>query len=232
MGANVAPGGVTFRVWAPAGRQVSVLTPETEQPMQRQEGGTWRGFLKGAGSALRYKYRLDGLGAHPDPYSRSQPEGVHGWSEVVHPEPRMAWPGLDPRQLVIYECHIGTFTPEGTFDAAIAKLPYLRDMGITALELMPVAECSGRRNWGYDGVDWFAPSRAYGGPAGLQRLIDAAHKHGLGMLLDVVYNHFGPEGNYLREFSADYFTSRYSTPWGDALNYESCPRMRKMAIDH
>jgi maltooligosyltrehalose trehalohydrolase len=238
LGANVVPGGVNFRVWAPAARQVELVVAESAagRPMDREDDGVWSLRLEAGQPALRYKYRLEG-GDYPDPYSRSQPEGVHGPSEVVDPQhfgwhDAGDWPGLDPRELAIYECHVGTFTPAGSFDAAIEKLPYLKSLGITALEIMPVAEFSGTRNWGYDGVDWFAPSRAYGGPAGLQRLVDAAHHEGLGVLLDVVYNHFGPEGNYLRQFSPDYFTNRYRTPWGDAINYEGCLWARRLAIDN
>ncbi len=197
--------------------------------MERGPDGAWTAFVAGESAGAGYAFRVDGQGPYPDPYSRSQPRGVHQASEVVEPA-RSARFGV--RDLVIYECHIGTFTPEGTFAAAAGKLPYLRDLGVTALEIMPVAEFPGRRNWGYDGVDWFAPSSAYGGPAGLRRLVEAAHQHGLAVLLDVVYNHFGPEGNYLRQFSPDYFTSRYTTPWGDALNYEGCPYMRKLAVDN
>ncbi|MFI5268887.1 MAG: malto-oligosyltrehalose trehalohydrolase, partial [Chloroflexota bacterium] len=237
MGANVVPGGVQFRVWAPATKQVELVVSQGAAglAMDREEHGVWTLRLEAGQPGVRYKYRLE-ASDYPDPYSRSQPDGVHGPSEVVDPQHfdwhDAAWPGLDPKNLAIYECHIGTFTPEGTFDAAIDKLSYLKSLGVSALEIMPVGEFSGARNWGYDGVDWFAPSRNYGGPRGLQRLVDAAHQHGLGILLDVVYNHFGPEGNYLRGFSTDYFTSHYHTPWGDAINYEGCVWARKLAIDN
>jgi maltooligosyltrehalose trehalohydrolase len=249
MGANVLPGGVQFRVWAPAAKQVELVilplplgegrgegVPLAGLPMDAEDHGVWTMRLEAGQPGVRYKYRLDGGGDYPDPYSRSQPEGVHGPSEVVDPQHFQwhdpDWPGLDPKRLAIYECHIGTFTTRGAFDAAIDKLPYLKSLGVTALEIMPVAEFPGGRNWGYDGVDWFAPSRAYGGPAGLNRLVDAAHQHGLGVLLDVVYNHFGPEGNYIRQFSTEYFTDRCNTPWGDAINYEGCLWARKLAIDN
>jgi maltooligosyltrehalose trehalohydrolase len=130
------------------------------------------------------------------------------------------WAGLDRESLVIYELHVGTFSPDGTFEGVVPQLPELARLGLSAIELMPVAEFPGRRNWGYDGVDLYAPSSAYGGPTGLKRLVDAAHQAGLGVLLDVVYNHFGPDGNYLRAYSDDYFTDRYSTPWGEAINYD------------
>ena len=230
MGAVPTPGGVEFRVWAPAAKGVNLVT-DTAEPMARGDDGLWMLRREDAGPGVRYRFRLDG-GDFPDPYSRFQPEGVHGPSQVVAPASPASWQGLDADRLAIYECHIGAFTPEGTFDAAIEKMAYLKALGVTALEIMPVAEFSGRWNWGYDGVDWFAPSRAYGGPEGLRRLIEAAHGQGIGVLLDVVYNHFGPEGNYLRHFSPDYFTGRYHTPWGDAINYEGCPQARRLAIDN
>lgn len=236
LGATVVAGGVELRVWAPGAKQVEAALEGQSTPMQRQPDGAWFVAIQGTGAGATYRYRLDGGDAFPDPYSRFQPEGVHGPSAVVDPAGfewhDEDWPGLEPKGAVVYECHTGTFTPEGTFDAIIEKLQYLKDLGITALELMPVAEFSGTRNWGYDGVDWFAPSRNYGGPAGLRRLVDAAHQHELGVLLDVVYNHFGPEGNYLRQFSPDYFTDAYDTPWGDAIDYEGCTWARRLATDN
>jgi len=238
MGANVAPDGVTFRVWAPAARSVELDLRSEVRWMERSEEGSWSLKVEGAKAGVHYAFSVDGRGPFPDPYSRFQPDGVHGASQVVDPWAfdwhDDGWPGLDARELVIYECHIGCFTPAGTFDAAIERLGYLKELGVTALEIMPVGEFSGSRNWGYDGVDWFAPSHSYGGPEGLRRLVDAAHRQGLGVLLDVVYNHFGPEGNYLREFSPDYFTSRYQTPWGDALNYDgpNSQWMRQMVLDN
>jgi maltooligosyltrehalose trehalohydrolase len=227
---------VEWRVWAPRADRVDLVLEGRLAPMERQPDGTWFAFASGMGAGARYSYRLDGGEHFPDPYSRFQPEGVHGASMVIDPAAfrwhDQGWAGLEPERQVIYECHTGTFTPEGTFDALAGKLEYLRQLGVTALELMPVAEFSGTRNWGYDGVDWFAPSRNYGGPDGLRRLVDAAHQRGLGVLLDVVYNHFGPEGNYLRQFSPEYFTSRYSTPWGDAVNYEGCAWARRLATDN
>jgi maltooligosyltrehalose trehalohydrolase len=180
--------------------------------------------IQDIGAGARYRYRLDGGDACPDPASRFQPDGVHGSSEVVDPAAfawtDQNWPGLTMNGLVIYELHVGTYTPEGTFLALIGELPELKRLGVTAIELMPVAEFPGDRNWGYDGVDLFAPSRAYGRPDDLRRLVDAAHGAGLGVILDVVYNHFGPDGNYLRQFSDDYFTDRHRTPWGEAINYD------------
>jgi maltooligosyltrehalose trehalohydrolase len=170
----------------------------------------------------RYFYRLADGRERGDPASRSQPEGVHGPSEVIDPDfpwKDRHWFGLPLRDYVIYELHVGTFTPEGTFDAAIPRLPDLADLGVTAVELMPVAQFPGERNWGYDGVFPFSPQNSYGGPEGLRRFVDACHRQGLAVILDVVYNHLGPEGNYLSDFGP-YFTDRYKTPWGSALNFD------------
>ncbi|MCL5962079.1 MAG: malto-oligosyltrehalose trehalohydrolase [Chloroflexi bacterium] len=229
MGANVLPGGgVRFRVWAPAARAVEVELHVDGGTLHHnllpKGDGMFAAVVSGAGRGTRYKFRLDGGASYPDPFSRSQPEGVHGPSEVVDPHvfpwSDAAWPGLGAEGLIIYECHVGTFTEQGTFDSLIDQLPELKRLGITALELMPVAEFPGRWNWGYDGVDLYAPTRNYGGTEGLRRLADAAHRNGLGVILDVVYNHLGPDGNYLRAYSPSYFTDRYTTPWGDALNYD------------
>ncbi|TAK54075.1 MAG: malto-oligosyltrehalose trehalohydrolase, partial [Dehalococcoidia bacterium] len=207
-------------------------------PMVRDSGETWYAFVPGIGPGVRYRYRIDDHGLFPDPYSRSQPEGPHGPSEIVDPKAHEwhddGWPGLRPDGLIVYECHVGCLTPEGTFDALIGQLDTLRRLGVNAIELMPVAEFPGSRNWGYDGVDLFAPSRNYGGPEGLRRLVDAAHARGLGVILDVVYNHFGPDGNYLLQYCPDYVTDRYTTPWGDAVNYDG-PRsamVRRFVVDN
>lgn len=171
----------------------------------------------------RYSYIVDENKPVADPVSRLLPEGVHGPTEIVDPESfawnDANWRGLPLRDYVIYELHVGTFTPEGTFDAVIEKLPYLKKLGITIIEIMPVAAFPGVRNWGYDGVSPYAVQAGYGGPDGLKRLVNAAHKTGLGVMLDVVYNHFGNEGNYLR-FFGPYFTDRHTTPWGEAINYD------------
>ena len=168
-------------------------------------------------------FRLDGSRDRPDPASRAQPAGVHGPSQVIDPAfdwTDGAWRGVPREHLIIYEVHVGTATEAGTFEALIARLPDLRELGITALELMPVADFPGAHNWGYDGVALYAPARAYGGGRGLKRLVDAAHTAGLAVLLDVVYNHLGPSGNYLREYAQHYFTDRHHTPWGAALNFD------------
>lgn len=224
LGALVQPDGVEFRVWATGAQQVEVILHNQGRAVAlAQDGqGYWVGLVPGVSPGERYRYRLDGDKIRPDPASRWQPDGVHGASAVVDPAfawRDQTWQGLPLEALVIYELHVGTFTPEGTFDAVIAKLPYLRDLGVTAIELLPVADFPGRWNWGYDGVNLFAPSRAYGGPDGLRRLVDAAHAEGLAVLLDVVYNHLGPDGNYLRDFAPEYFTSEHVTPWGEAINF-------------
>ncbi|WP_408888301.1 malto-oligosyltrehalose trehalohydrolase [Myxococcus faecalis] len=220
---------VRWRVWAPSHSRVEVVlfdakgAPGRALPMTPEADGCFGAVLEGQGAGVRYKLRVDGEGPFPDPWSRSQPEGVHGPSEVVTADfawTDAGWEGVEPRSLVLYEVHVGTATPEGTFEALIPRLPELKQLGITALELMPVASFPGRHNWGYDGVDLFAPAQVYGGPQGLRRLVDAAHAAGLAVVLDAVYNHFGPDGNYLRAFSPHYFTGRHHTPWGDAVNYD------------
>jgi maltooligosyltrehalose trehalohydrolase len=240
MGARALEDGrVRFRVHAPAARTVEVeLYPLgggiVRREMSRDSDGVWEATLDLQPGAL-YRYRLDETWGYPDPYSRSQPEGVHGPSQVTDPAfawTDAGWPGLDRDGLVIYELHVGAYTPEGTFDAIIPKLDVLRDLGVTALELMPVGEFPGQRNWGYDGAHRFAPESSYGGPVGLRRLVDAAHAHGLGVLLDVVYNHLGPDGDYLQTFAPDVLTDRYETPWGRAINYEGCPFVRRYIIDN
>ncbi|HLL00738.1 MAG TPA: malto-oligosyltrehalose trehalohydrolase [Myxococcaceae bacterium] len=244
LGAWVEPGPrVRWRVWAPEHRTLEVVLHDAEGkpgrvlPMTAEAGGYFGAVLEGQGAGVRYKLRVDGEGPFPDPWSRSQPQGVHGPSEVVVPDfawTDTGWKGPDPEALIPYEVHVGTATPEGTFDALIPRLKELRELGINALELMPLASFPGTRNWGYDGVDLFAPSHVYGGPEGLRRLIDAAHAQGLAVLIDAVYNHFGPDGNYLRCYSPHYFTGRHHTPWGDAVNYDgehSAP-VREMVLSN
>jgi maltooligosyltrehalose trehalohydrolase len=218
----------TFRLWATAPHHVELVIEGRDAPLPMQPSpdapGLWTLEVPDVPEGARYGYLLNGEGPYPDPCSRFQPDGVHALSAVVAPDRYRwlddGWPGLSRDGLVIYELHVGTFTSEGTFAAAIARLNALRDLGVTAIELMPVADFPGTRNWGYDGVALYAPARVYGTPDDLRRLVDAAHARGLGVILDVVYNHLGPDGNYLRLFSADYFTDRYCTPWGDALNYD------------
>jgi maltooligosyltrehalose trehalohydrolase len=229
LGANPTPAGVRFRVWAPAATRVDVVLydgdADAAHPLAPEGAGYFAGEVRGAGAGARYRYRLDGGEAYPDPASRSQPDGVHGASEVVDPDAFAwtdgAWGGVAPDALVIYELHVGTFTPAGTFDAAVDRLDDVAALGATAVEVMPIAAFPGARNWGYDGVDLYAPAAPYGGPAGFKRFVDAAHARGLGVILDVVYNHFGPEGNYLYAVTGGrFFTDRRRTPWGDAIAYD------------
>lgn len=229
LGARPTTAGVDFRVWAPEAARVDVVLyahgAEAVHPLAPEPGGYFAGHVLGATPGARYRYQLDGGAAVPDPASRAQPEGVHGPSAVVDPHAfrwtDAAWPGLSPDDLVLYELHVGTFTPEGTFDAAIGRLDDLAALGVTAVEVMPVAAFAGARNWGYDGVALFAPAAPYGGPEGLRRLVDAAHARGLGVILDAVYNHFGPDGNYLYAVTGGrFFTNRHTTPWGDAVAYD------------
>ncbi|MGD2152376.1 MAG: malto-oligosyltrehalose trehalohydrolase [Gemmatimonadales bacterium] len=219
-------GSTCFSVWAPLVQELRVvIEPGPEErayPLARDASGVFETVVPGVGPDTDYFYRLDGERDRPDPVSRWQPGGVHGPSRVV--DRRFdwtdgAWRGIDTADLILYELHVGSFTAEGTFEAAAQQLDYLRELGVTAIELMPVAEFPGRRNWGYDGVHPFAAQSSYGGPRGLKRFVDAAHGAGLAVVLDVVYNHLGPEGNYLAEF-APYFTDRYSTPWGKAINFD------------
>jgi maltooligosyltrehalose trehalohydrolase len=225
LGADPVPGGVRFGVWAPRATAVEVVIEgEPEHPLRQAASGYHAAVVRGVGPGARYRFRLDGAHAFPDPVARFQPDGPHGPSLVVDPAAfpwsDETWRGVAMPGQVIYELHIGTFTAEGTFDAALRELPGLRDLGVTLLEVMPVAEFPGRFNWGYDGVGLFAPYHGYGDPEAFKRFVDAAHRVGLGVILDVVYNHFGPDGCYLREFSADYFTDRYDNDWGDAINFD------------
>jgi len=224
LGATVRDDGVVFRAWAPRCRTLDVVI-EGRRPlaMTRQDDGLFEGMVAALPAGTRYQYRLDGERYRPDPASRFQPEGVHGPSMVVNPASfpwtDQAFTGHALADLVIYELHVGTFTAAGTFEAIVPHLPSLVELGVTAVELMPVAEFPGSRNWGYDGVHLFAAQSTYGGPRGLRRLVNACHAHGLSVILDVVYNHLGPEGNYLGEFGP-YFTDRYRTPWGGAVNFD------------
>ncbi len=213
-----------FRVWAPRAETVDVklIAPDERViPMTRDEWGYFEAEVDGAAPGALYKYRLNGDTERPDPASRCQPQGVHGPSQVVDPafDWREEWPGLPLQDYILYELHVGTFTPDGTFDAIIPRLPYLRELGVTAIEIMPVAQFPGARNWGYDGVYPFAVQASYGGGEGLKRLVQACHQHGLAVVLDVVYNHLGPDGAYLSEYGP-YFTDAYQTPWGSAVNFD------------
>jgi maltooligosyltrehalose trehalohydrolase len=214
-----------FRVWAPRAHRVEVHLLEPNErlvPLLPRERGYHQGVLEGVPPGTLYRYRLDGEKERPDPASRFQPQGVHGPSQVVASTfggKAQLWSGLPLPKYIIYELHVGTFTPEGTLDAIIAHLDTLLDLGVTAIELMPLAQFPGSRNWGYDGVGLFAVQNSYGGPQALNRFIHACHKKGLAVVLDVVYNHLGPEGNYLADYGT-YFTDEYRTPWGAAVNFD------------
>ena len=240
LGAAAAGGGRTrFIVWAPHARTVDVhlVAPRDRVvPMAAVGRGYYEALVEGVAPGARYLFRLDGARERPDPASRLQPDGVHGSSEVVageFPWTDAAWRGVRLADYVLYELHLGTFTREGTCDAAVERLDALAALGVTAVELMPVAQFPGVRNWGYDGVDLFAVHTAYGGPAGLKRFVDACHARGLAAVLDVVHNHLGPEGNYLAEFGP-YFTDRRTTPWGPAVNVDGpdCDEVRRFLIDN
>ena len=240
-GAELQPGcGADVRVWAPACRDIEliVVLPDAGGrdatvrclPMAREADGHFRVRDSDGRPGERYWFRLDGDRLRPDPASRSQPDGPHRPSEYVDPDAYhwsdAGWSGLSRHGQVLYELHIGTFTPEGTWAAAADQLPELAALGITAIEMMPIAEFPGRFGWGYDGVDLYAPSHLYGRPDDLRAFVDRAHAAGIGVILDVVYNHLGPDGNYLTEFSPDYFTAKYENDWGRAINFEGPPAVR------
>ncbi len=225
LGAWLAGTRCSFRVWAPqaAAVQVEIHADAMRQvPMVRDSDGYWSVAVDDIRAGQRYRYVLDGKPL-PDPCSRFQPEGPHGLSGIVdtsaHAWRDAGWCGIELPGVVLYELHVGTLTREGTFAAAAGRLPHLRALGVTAVEILPLAECPGCFNWGYDGVGWFAPSHNYGPYDAFKEFVDAAHAAGIGVILDVVYNHLGPDGNYLRGFSPFYFSQR-ATEWGDAINYD------------
>ncbi|MEP7066144.1 MAG: malto-oligosyltrehalose trehalohydrolase [Gemmatimonadota bacterium] len=226
-GARPQDGSTRFTVWAPMAHELSVRVrtgaAAGEHPLARDAHGVFTATVPGVRAGDDYAFRIDGGAERPDPASRWQPFGVHGASRVVDPDAfewsDASWKGIEMADYVIYELHVGTFTPEGTFDAVSPRLAALRELGITAIELMPVAQFPGERNWGYDGVQLYAPQNSYGGPDALKRLVNAAHAEGLAVVLDVVYNHIGPEGNYLGEYGP-FSTDVYRTPWGSAVNYD------------
>ena len=243
FGAVPTADGVVFEVWAPNVDSLVLLTTRggrtpIERPLARNADGIWTGSFTDVAPGDRYAYSIDGSIPRPDPASRFQPDGVHGWSAIVDPASfewsDAGWPGVDPARVVIYELHVGTFSGHGTFRDVASRLGYLRDLGVTVVELMPVAEFPGRRNWGYDGAALFAPSHCYGDPDDLRALIDRAHALGLGVVLDVVYNHLGPEGAYLWSFAPSFFTSAHTTPWGPAVNLEGegAPQVRRFLIEN
>jgi maltooligosyltrehalose trehalohydrolase len=226
IGAEVLPsGGVHFRVWAPKCRRVDVVIDSVAMPIAAEENGYFSGVVADAGAGTLYQFRLDGKERlYPDPASRFQPRGPHGPSQVIDPKAfrwtDQGWRGVAAEGQVISETHIGSFTPKGTWAGAIEKLPLIKDVGITCLEIMPVAQFSGKFGWGYDGVDLFAPYAEYGTPDDFRRFVDAAHAAGIGVILDVVYNHFGPDGNYLPQFADDYLSSKHPNDWGQGINFD------------
>jgi maltooligosyltrehalose trehalohydrolase len=237
FGAQIEGHGVRFRLWAPGARRVEVIIQDGGKekifPMNRRPAGWFETTVPGASDGTLYLYRIDESTRVPDPASRFQPRDVEGPSEVVNPDAyRWAnnrWPVVPWHETVLYEVHVGTFTPEKRYEGVLSRLGYLKDLGITALELMPLSDFSGGRNWGYDGVLPFAPDSVYGRPEDLKKLIDSAHDLGLSVFLDVVYNHFGPEGNYLHLYAPDFFTDRFQTPWGAAIDF-SVPEVREFFI--
>ncbi|HWK96645.1 MAG TPA: malto-oligosyltrehalose trehalohydrolase [Pseudolabrys sp.] len=232
FGPLIADDGVTFRLWAPAAQSVDLVLGKA-QPMQRGDGGWFKLHVPGAKAGTRYSFRIDGDVSIADPASHFQPDDVGGASEVIDHDYNWrdaSWKGRPWEQAVFLETHVGTFTPEGTYRAMIDKLDHLVETGITALELMPLADFPGRWNWGYDGVLLYAPDSSYGRPEDLKALIDAAHQRGLMVFLDVVYNHFGPEGNYLHRIAPPFFTDAH-TPWGSAIDYR-VPEVRAFAVEN
>ena len=228
IGARPAKEGVQFRVWAPEAHTVDVVLgdePGSSHPLHRTDHGIFENLIPSARAGMLYRYRVDGHGPYPDPASRFQPKGVHGPSKIIDSQTfawsDTDWRGVGLKHLIAYELHVGTYTPDGTFKSLSEKLPYLKDLGVTAIELMPVADFPGHHNWGYDGVSLFAPAHSYGEPDDLRRLVNKAHEVGLTVILDVVYNHLGPDGNYLGAYSPFYFTSHHKTPWGPAVNLDA-----------
>ena len=236
FGAEVlAEGGVRFRLWAPAAKSVDVAIADRIKPMQRQPDGWFELSDADSGPGTLYKYRIDAKHLVPDPASRFQPQDVDGPSEVIDPA-GYQWKARDWRnrpwtEAVIYELHVGTLTAEGTYAGVASKLQQLKETGITAIELMPLADFAGKRNWGYDGVLPYAPDSVYGRPSDLKALIDAAHAAGLMVFLDVVYNHFGPKGNYLSLYAPQFFTDKHKTPWGAAIDFAN-PAVRQYFISN
>jgi maltooligosyltrehalose trehalohydrolase len=222
--------GTRFRVWAPEHESIDVIfgcpaQPGRIVPLKKEPDGTFCGYDVDAHEGDLYRYRIDGHNTYPDPASRFQPEGVHGASQIIDPArfqwSDSGWKGIPAKDLIIYELHVGTFTPEGTFESVTRRLPYLAQLGVTAIELMPLGDFPGLHNWGYDGVALFAPARCYGTPDDLRQLVNTAHKTGIAVLIDVVYNHFGPDGNYTGAFSPYYVTPRHRSPWGPGINFDS-----------
>jgi maltooligosyltrehalose trehalohydrolase len=245
IGAEVLSSGRTHvRVWAPARQRVAVvhgpgLSCAGALVAEKDGDGMFSGLVDGLSTGGLYAFRLDDdPHPYPDPASRFQPEGPHGPSELIDPAgfrwTDEGWKGVGARGQVLYEMHIGTFTPEGTYAAAAERLPQLAEVGVTVIEMMPVSEFAGSFGWGYDGVDLWAPTHLYGRPDDLRRFVDRAHALGMGVILDVVYNHFGPDGNYLPQFSKTVFSSRYDNEWGEAINFdgEGSAHVRELCVEN
>ncbi|MFC6898380.1 alpha-amylase family glycosyl hydrolase [Nonomuraea dietziae] len=226
-----------FEVWAPRATSIELSLPDSRRPLRRRDNGWWSVEAPEAGHGTDYRYFVDGEGPYPDPRSRRQPEGIFGPSRV-YDHARFTWSdhewkGRDLRGSIIYELHVGAFTAEGTFTAALDRLDHLVELGVDFVELMPVAPVPGGRNWGYDGVDLYAVNETYGGPDGLKELVDGCHRAGLGVILDVVYNHLGPSGNFLHPFGP-YFAGYAGSFWGEAVNLDGpdSDEVRRYFIDN
>src|ERR1700681_30697 len=225
FGAELREDGVAFRLWAPSRARATVIVDGVEHVLEPRSEGWFERTVGDAGAGARYSFTFPDREVHvPDPASRFQPDGVHAPSMVIDPRAyrwrETGWRGRPWHETIVYELHVGTFTPGGTYAAAAERLDEVAGLGVTAIELMPLAQPAGSRNWGYDGVLPFAPQHAYGTPDELKAFVDAAHAHGISVLLDVVYNHFGPEGNYLHQYAGAFFTERHHTPWGTAINVD------------
>ena len=225
VGAELSAAGAHFRVWAPDRRRVTVVIEDGLQiELMPEAGGYFAGTAAEAKVGDRYGFSLDGGPPLPDPASRFQPDGPHGLSEIVDPDGFVwsdaEWKGIRAYEAILYEMHVGAFTAKGDWDAATERLPHLVELGVTVIELMPVAEFAGQFGWGYDGVDLFAPTHLYGRPDAMRRFVNSAHELGLAVILDVVYNHFGPDGCYVQEFSESYFSERHNTDWGRGINFD------------
>jgi maltooligosyltrehalose trehalohydrolase len=224
-GPSFEHGGIRFRLWAPGEKRVDLIVDGRDDPlaMTPAANGFFETFVEGLGPGVRYRFAISNGRQVPDPASRFQPEDVNGPSEAIDPSAylwRESWEGREWNDIVLYELHVGAFSPEGTFAGAAAKLAHLAELGVTGIEIMPVGDFSGRRNWGYDSAFPYAPDASYGRPEDFKSLVEAAHGNGIAVLLDVVYNHFGPEGNFLPLYAPDFFTSRHRTPWGDAIQFD------------
>ena len=234
FGPTLSSSGTTFRLWAPAATSVEVLADDTRLDMIRSTNGWFAATVANARAGTRYRFRIDGELDVPDPASPYQPEDVSGRSQVIDHDAfcwrAEQWRRRPWHEAIFLECHVGTFSPAGTFHGIVDRLDHIADTGITAIELMPVADFPGRRNWGYDGVLWYAPDHTYGTPDDLKRLVDEAHLRGIMVFLDVVYNHFGPEGNYLARYAPQFFCDT-ATPWGAAIDY-SVPEVKAFAIEN